>query len=586
MIGFVLISAIPVIILGAFTYRICSEVILEMAEEAVIDSIDSVCSDIETLFKDTHSTCVMVGEDINMQQYMRKSFYSIREQYSTDLKGSMELAYISAYKENIFGLYVLGNNGGKYKSNSASLHIQDFSVTPWYKEIMEGDNSVWFAAHDWSFVVRTIHERFITVGIPFTDKATGIKKGVIVAEIREETVKAIIDKGPRLNGTIIILDENNGIVTSSSTGSYKAAPVESGKIISKIESFEYAGQPEYGASKLVPDDELLLVYRPLKLSGWKIVSVVNKNTITDRNQIIAWSMAALLIMVLIISVMVAASISKTFTRPLLELAGLMEQVKSGDLTVRMNIKRRDEIGVLAESFNHMLTEMQALVKQIYEEQRKIRDAELKALQSQITPHFLYNSLDSITWLLRLAKIEEATKMLTALSSLFSIALSKGREVISIEEEIQHVSSFLVIESMIYSKKFDYSIEVDPEVKKYKTLKLLLQPLVENSIYHGIKPSLGKEFIFISVMEEGSEIVMTVQDTGIGIDPETLARLKAELDNNSGEHPVSKGFGLRNVNERIRVFYGRSYRLNIESRAGKGTEITIRIPKIEEEETIV
>ena len=192
---------------------------------------------------------------------------------------------------------------------------------------------------------------------------------------------------------------------------------------------------------------------------------------------------------------------------------------------------------------------------------------------------MYNSLDSVRWLLRLSKVNQAQQMLEALSTLFMVALSGGREVIPIRDEIRHVTSYLIIESMIYSKKIQYVIEVEPQLESYKTLKLLLQPLVENAVYHGIKPKNGAGEILVCVVEEGEEITLTVRDTGVGMSPEQVRAMQAGLDTLQRPDTGEKGYGLFNVNERVRLFYGPSYGVQVRSCQDQWTEVSIRIPKV-------
>ena len=227
-----------------------------------------------------------------------------------------------------------------------------------------------------------------------------------------------------------------------------------------------------------------------------------------------------------------------------------------------------------------------LISQIYEEQKKLRNSEFKALQAQIQPHFLYNSLDSVIWFLRMGKNKDAEKMLTELSTLFKISLSKGREIITIEDELKHIGSYLFISNMIYSKKFTYSIECDPSLYQYQTPKLLLQPLAENAILHAVPLPDEKVHIHVSIRENGDCLLLSVQDISKGMSPETLEILRKQINAPRQPDKQDSGYGLYNVNERIRIFYGPDFGLNIDSDPDIGTEITLKIPKLERGEPYV
>lgn len=213
----------------------------------------------------------------------------------------------------------------------------------------------------------------------------------------------------------------------------------------------------------------------------------------------------------------------------------------------------------------------------------MRHAELRLLQEQINPHFLYNTLDTIVWLIEGDDPEKAVDMVVALSEFFRLVLSKGKEYISIREEKEHIRGYLEIQQVRYRDILDYEIRIDPELYPYKILKLTLQPLVENSLYHGIKYKRAKGKIWVTgkmLRSEASEeerILLCVRDNGVGMDEEEVKRLQAEISKPCKE--TEKGFGLANVNERIRMNFGMEYGMTIESEKGSGTKISIVIPAV-------
>ena len=308
-------------------------------------------------------------------------------------------------------------------------------------------------------------------------------------------------------------------------------------------------------SVVVSDKDYLVVSRVLESSGWRIAGIMNRDFLAQDNR----------------------NITKIVTLQML--CDAMGAVENSDFSVRFSLPYNDELGRLGQNFNHMLLKIQQLIDQIYTEQKKLRTSELRALQAQIQPHFLYNSLDSIIWLLRMKKNEDAEKMLIELSSLFKIALSKGNEIISIQDEVKHISSYLFISNMIYSKKFTYSIECDPSLYEYKTLKLLLQPLAENAILHAVPLPNERIHIHVSIFEKKSCLVLSVQDISTGIPPAKLKQLNELLLSSQQPGNQTSGYGLYNVNERIHILFGENFGLSIHSEENFGTEIIIKIPKI-------
>jgi len=239
-------------------------------------------------------------------------------------------------------------------------------------------------------------------------------------------------------------------------------------------------------------------------------------------------------------------------------------------------ERGDEIGKLASSIQEMSEKIGQLVETLKTEQERMRTAEFKALQAQINPHFLYNSLDSINWLARRGDVQKTTEMVTALTTFFRIGLSKGRDLITVREEVEHVRSYLVIQKIRYENQFDYSFCVDPETEKYFVPKLILQPLVENALYHGIKLCDRKCLLMIQVLSREDEIEIEVLDNGAGMDEETLRSVREAMEH-TGENRTNS-YGVVNVNDRIRILAGPQYGLVFTSEKGVGTSAKIVLPK--------
>ena len=287
---------------------------------------------------------------------------------------------------------------------------------------------------------------------------------------------------------------------------------------------------------------------------------------------------AVMVVLVVISTMVIIS---GIMQPIRQLNQATEKIAQGDFEARAHVESEDEIAGLAESFNNMAGNMQSLIDKIKEDERKMRKADLRLLQEQIQPHFLYNTLDTIVWLIESNEPDEAVTMVVTLSDFFREILSKGKEFISIKEEEKHISSYLQIQEMRYRDILEYDIQLDQVLYKYQILKLTLQPVVENALYHGIKYKRAKGCIHIHGEKEGDIIRLTVRDDGVGMDAEELEQLRREIQRPCQE--TEKGFGLANVNERIHMYFGPEYGMDIQSQKGKGTTVEIVIPAILEED---
>ena len=227
----------------------------------------------------------------------------------------------------------------------------------------------------------------------------------------------------------------------------------------------------------------------------------------------------------------------------------------------------------------MSEKIKELMEQIRAEEKALRKTELKALQAQINPHFLYNTLDSIQWMCEQGKAEDASKMVSALARLFRISISRGRELIPIKDELLHAKNYLIIQSFRYKNQFTYTFDTEPGLEKYLCNKITVQPLIENAIYHGIDRLVDEGEIKISVKtapDDAGDILITVEDNGVGMTKEQcLAVLKKEKSDSSG-------IGIKNVNDRLKIYFGEKYGISIKSELDEGTAITVRIPKIEKE----
>ena len=290
------------------------------------------------------------------------------------------------------------------------------------------------------------------------------------------------------------------------------------------------------------------------------------------------ALVILLIVILLFIFIMSRRLTKSITEPIDELCDMTERFARGDFTVSYHPNSKDEMETLAESFNSMVGEIKTLVEDIHREQVNARDAELRLLQEQINPHFLYNTLDAIMWMTEAGENDEAIMMLQELSNFFRTSLSKGQSEITIRTEMEHVKSYLNIQRYRYQDILDFELDFAEDIMDYRVQKLTLQPIVENALYHGIKNKRGKGLIKVSGKADMEDIILTVEDNGIGMNTEELARLRGLIDG-SVKDDEQHGFGMANVEQRLQMHYGRAYGMKVDSAYGEGTTVTVRIPKV-------
>ena len=325
------------------------------------------------------------------------------------------------------------------------------------------------------------------------------------------------------------------------------------------------------------DDTVIYCLTSVAGSDWRIVGVSYVDELVNRNVRDMIRLSAMLAVVVLVSALLTSwLLSRLLDRPLRGLASAMESFEAdADHFTYRPVGGTREVRELSDSFGHMVLRIQQLMSTVREEEVNLRKTELKALQAQINPHFLYNTLDSIAWMCEQGRNADAVKMVHALARLFRISISKGHELIPISKEIEHAESYLQIQKYRYKNQFTYQFDVDPDCLDYYCNKITLQPIIENAINHGLDLLVDEGVILVQVRQDGEDIVFSVQDNGVGMSPE-------QIDSILRHGPKDRtGIGIKNVNDRLKIYFGKQYGLHITSELDVGTCVEIRMPKIQE-----
>lgn len=312
---------------------------------------------------------------------------------------------------------------------------------------------------------------------------------------------------------------------------------------------------------------------------WKIIGVCYiDEMITNKVNHIMKTLFIIFLVVVLFTVIIIRLFSKLFSNPAKELANAMREFEkdTNHFEFKM-IEGTAEITSLTESFEHMVIQIKELVEKVRQEEITLRKTELKALQAQINPHFLYNTLDAIAWLCEEERYKDAVEMVNSLAKLFRISISRGHELITIEKEVQHAKSYLKIQNFRYKNQFTYSFDIDEECLEYLCNKITLQPIIENAIYHGIDRMVDEGKINIRIHQKQDKIIFTIEDNGVGM---TMEQCEEILHHDASDRV---GIGIKNVNDRIKIYFGDEYGLTIQSELDEGTRVTISMPKITEKD---
>ena len=313
-------------------------------------------------------------------------------------------------------------------------------------------------------------------------------------------------------------------------------------------------------------------------TGWKLVGVTPEQDSYLNTLKTKLFMVFLVGLFLLILMIINASISSRITVPIRELEKSVNALETGNLDAEVYQGGSYEIRHLGRSIGDMAKQIKVLMQDIVAEHESKRKSEFDTLQSQINPHFLYNTLDIIVWMIENEQKSEAVKVVTALARFFRISLSKGKSIITVRDELEHVRNYLMIQQMRFKNKFTYTIDAAPEVLGLASLKLMLQPLVENAIYHGMEFKDGDGIIAVTAVQKEDGLWFTIQDNGLGMTEEQVESLLTEHAHVSSKR--GSGIGVKNVNERIRLYFGNEYGLSIESEPDEGTMIRIHLPAVD------
>ncbi len=553
LLSYILIAIGPLILYSLISAAIMANQVQDTLTNNTSEMIEHVNTSIMSYFETMEDQLDFLCLSINNIE--EEELYRLFDNFREGNSNINSIIYVKADDS-----YVASGS----KRISRDLLVED----SWYKKAVQSDSKFIILDYNEGKNFKSNNELSSQEMYSFARKVTNLN-GEIIGAILIDVSQVFIDKSVHKisignKGFVFISDSENNIIYS---------PINN--IVWRIED-KFLQEKDELSFININDIDYCLLTKNIENSDWKVSGIFSYSLISQQFSNNLFLLIMIAILVILFSSITSILLSASITNPLLKLQFLMKEAEKGNLKVNFEALYNDEIGTLGRSFNSMISRIELLINEVYLAQKNKRKAELRTLEEQIKPHFLYNTLDTISWLAREKEAIEVVNLVEALTNMYRVGLSKGNSFVKVKDEIQHVNAYLFIQQVRYSDKLKYNINIDDFMLDFIVPKLILQPLVENAIYHGIKEKRSMGEINIFAFEENDNLVLSVFDNGVGINKDKLRVINNQLK--SGVK-AKESFGIFYVNEKIKLEYGDKYGLKISTEEGLYTQIDIRLPKI-------
>lgn len=560
-IGFFFLTILVLTVLIQFLYE---KSVLNITSESYKEKFEIVSDNSQSILENSGKIAKVILIDEAIQNWFLQDFEESADQLKYKIQVEKRLDYLDAlYPDKQYSSISVFDSYG-HMVNSNSIRSEASKYEQFFNIIKENYNVKWLDLYEVS--LGDYEKNGIGYIRYYRDYDSRLIKGYVLIEYQSP-----------------LLINNFAHIRYGETGSYLIADTDGNKKIendqdvsgniSEEEYFQWAEDNKKGGKVFRIDGKRYLVTASvIPTLDWLMIGLTPVNELTKAGKAMTQIIYVVGIIAALISTFFSLRVSHSVTKPLIYLTDTMKKFGKGDLSVRVPVLYEDEIGILSEEFNKMSEQIRQLVDQVYREQRAKRKSELAALQAQINPHFLYNTLNSVSSLIKMNCPDEAFIMIQAIGTFYRTSLSDGKTLIPLEQEITNIENYIKIQKVRYGNKIEYEIDIENEILQEWIVKLTLQPLVENSIYHGIKEMRGKGIIRIKGWKEKNKVFIQVSDNGLGIPEEKLEELFSKDYREKGS-----AFGLFNIQQRLQIYFGKEYGLTVESKLSQGTKATVCIP---------
>ena len=568
----VLVLSAVVIVTGV-SMKFTNTSIFENSSEYTHTIIQQMNQNIDSYIDYMENIAYLISSNEDVQDYLfdekidNEGRYRILNQFQTILDSRSDIRNVGIISKN--GRMLI-NDGSKSVNQDLDLNTQE-----WYATALEKPNGPILTSSHVQHIISGERPWVITLSRGIRDRSgSGEKEGVFFIDLNYSAISELCDQSTvGTKGYAFILDAKGNIVYHPQQQQlYNELQTENISLIMDTDE-------DTVLTGTGNDGKLYSISRSEK-TGWTVVDCTNVKELLSKSRQAQSVYVLTAIILVIVALLFSRFMARSITLPIQKLRDSMKKVQEGDFSVSdVVVDSKNEIGSLTKSFDVMTHRIHELMEQNVHEQEEKRKSELKALQSQINPHFLYNTLDSIIWMAEGKKNEEVVLMTASLARLLRQSISNEDEVVPIANEVEYARGYLTIQKMRYKDKLEFQIEVDSSILYIPLIKLVLQPIIENAIYHGLKYKESKGLLIVKGFMKDGNAVLQVIDDGVGMDEETLAHIY-------DKHKVnyhSNGVGVYNVQKRLKLYYGEDYGITYTSELGRGTTATITIPGRQEEQ---
>ena len=570
-----LLIVLPLGMFSFYAYLRVRELIQEQTFSAAQNAFDDTCMSLESLLGRLDGVIDILSTDPLI--YMMASNDPRDYTYINRLEDSAQLAttfeHLCMLADIDFIRLYVGNDYSYSNTTTNIIQISEVEHSGWYHAVRENNGRLWCAPSDLEDTEgESPQPCFSSVQMIYNPRSVKEPLAILRADIDAKRIEQIICGSSITDNGLLLLFRGEDILLSSHAASSLPCPEALARQVQDLpphtwETIQAKGMEYYARCKKIGP------------SGWCIASILPYRDVFRLSREMGAEMLMTVISVAVTAYLIAYLISQSTLKRIKQLTGTMHTVESGDVAVRLEPSGNDEIAQLMDGFNQMMDRLDALMEEREEHGRQIKNLELKALQAQINPHFLYNSLDLVNCTAISRNVPEISRMVNALGQFYRLSLSNGREVISLSEELKHAKLYVEIQNLRFENRIAAEWDTDPSADCCQIIKIVLQPLIENAILHGIfeKPSKsGRLKVQVRRLDDGIRIF--VEDDGVGMDAATLLASFSKAAAPEGTTAFG-GYGIRNIQERLVLAYGAPYGLSCSSRPGKGTVVTLFIPAI-------